>query len=71
MSEIDKLNIGRLEIALFDLKKNCDVGDKEVFQKDVYDQFVKQVNAMATTDKSDLIKKLTMAQKFVELKKHY
>ena len=52
------------------MKKNCDVVDKEVVQKDVYDQLVKKVNAMATTDKSDLIKKLTMAQKFVELKEH-
>ena len=56
-SEIDKLDIGKLETSPVDLKILSDVVDKEVFKKDVYDELVKKVNAIQTTGTSNLVKK--------------
>ena len=49
-----------------DLKKLSDVVDKEVVKKDVYDELVKKVNAIQTTDTSNEDKKDT---KIEELEK--
>ena len=38
--EIDKLDIGKLETTLVNLKKISDAVDNEVVKKDVYDKLV-------------------------------
>ena len=67
--EIDKLDIGKLETTPVDLSKLNDVVKNEVVKKTVYDELVIKVNAVQTTDTSNLVKKLTMTQKLVKLKK--
>ena len=52
-----------------DLKKLSDVVDKEVVKKDVYDELVKKVNAIQTTDTSNEDKKADYDTKIEELEK--
>ena len=56
-SEIDKLDIGKLETTPIDLSKLNDVVKNVVVKKTVYDELVKKVNAIKTTDTSNLIRK--------------
>ena len=57
-SEIDKLDIEKLETAPVDLSKLSGEVRNEVVKKDVYDKLVENVNAIQTTDTSNLVKKL-------------
>ena len=70
-SEIDKLDIGKLETTPADISKVNDVVKNEVLKNTEYDKLVKNVNAVQTTDTSNLVKKLTMTQKLVKLKRKY
>ena len=55
--ETDKLDNGKLETTPVDLKKLSDVVDEEVVKKNLYDELIKNVNAIQTNDTSDLILK--------------
>ena len=55
--ETDKLGNGKLETTPVDLKKLSDVVDEEVVKKYLYDELIKNVNAIQTNDTSDLILK--------------
>ena len=55
--ETDKLGNGKLETTPVDLKKLSDVVDEEVVKKNLYDELIKNVNAIQTNDTSDLILK--------------
>ena len=57
-SKVDKLDVDKLKPVSGDLKKLSDVVEKEVVKKDVYDELVKKVNAIQTTDTSDLVEKV-------------
>ena len=70
-SEIDKLDIGKLETTPADISRVNDVVKNEVLKNTEYDKLVKNVNAVQTTDTSNLVKKLTMTQKLVKLKRKY
>ena len=54
--EIDKLNIGKVETSPVDLSKVSDVVKYEVVKKTVLDKLVKNINAIQTTDPSNLVK---------------
>ena len=71
-SEIDKLDISKLEPTPIDLCKLSDIVKYKVVKKTGYKELVKKVNGIQTTDISNLVKiKLTMTQKFVKLKRKY
>ena len=53
-SKVDKLDIRKLETALLLLN---DVTKNEVVQKIEYNELVKKVNSINTTDTSDLVRK--------------
>ena len=55
--EINKLDTGKVETLPVDFKKLNDVFSKGVLKKDVYDELVENVNAMKTTDTSNLVTK--------------
>ena len=56
-SETDKLDIDKLETNPVDLSKLSDAVKNEFIKKTVYDELVKKVNAIHTTDISNLLKK--------------
>ena len=56
-SETDKLDIDKLETNPVDLSKLSDAVKNEFIKKTVYDELVKKVNAIQTTDISNLFKK--------------
>ena len=58
-SKVDKLDIGKLETIPADLSKLSDVVKNEVVKKTEYNELVKKVNNINTTDTSDLVKKKT------------
>ena len=53
-SKVDKLDIGKLETTPVNLSK---VVRNDIIKKTKYNELVKKVNNIATTDTSDLIKK--------------
>ena len=53
-SEIEKLDIGKLETAPVDLSKLCDVVKNEVVKKNEYNELVRKGNIIQTTDTSNL-----------------
>ena len=72
-SEVDKWDIGKLETTPVDLSKLSDVVKNEVVKKTEFNESVKKVNNINTTDTSDLVKKkkkkkLATAQKVIRLK---
>ena len=69
-SEIYKLDVDKLETTPVDLKRLNDVVDKEVVKKDMYDEFIKKVNAIQTNDTSDLVKKTDYNTKIGEIEKN-
>ena len=56
-SEINKLNIGKLQPTSVDLSKLGDVVKNEVVKKTVYDELVKKVNPIQAGNAGILIKK--------------
>ena len=67
-SKVDKLDVYNIKPIPADLKKLSDFVKKRVVKKDVYDELVKKVNAILTTDTTDLVKKLATTQKLMKLK---
>ena len=55
-SKVDKLDIGKLETAPVDLSKLSNVV-KNFVKETEYNELVKKVNNISTTDTSDLVKK--------------
>ena len=64
-SKVDKLDIGKLETIHVDLRKLSDVVKYEVVKKTEYNELVKKVDNINTTDTSDLVKKQTITQKLM------
>ena len=56
-SETDKLDIGKLETTPVDISKLSDVIKNEIVKNTEYNELVREVNAIQTTDTSNLIKK--------------
>ena len=54
-SEIDKLDNGKIETTPVDLSKQKDVVKNGVVKKTLYDELIKEVNAIQTTDTSNLV----------------
>ena len=54
-SEIDKLDNGKIETTPVDLSKQKDVVKNGVVKKTLYDELIKEVNAIRTTDTSNLV----------------
>ena len=55
-SKVDKLEIGKLETTPVDLSKLSNVVKNDVVRKTEYNELVKKVNNINTTDTSDLVK---------------
>ena len=70
-SEVDKLIIDELKTTTLDVSKLSDAVKTEVVKKAAYDELVKNVKPIQTTDISNLIKKLTMTKKLVKFKRQY
>ena len=64
-SKLDELDVDRLKLVPTDLKKLRDAVDKEVVKKDVYDELVKKVHVIHT---SELVKKTDDNPKVNEIK---
>ena len=56
-SKIDRLNFDKLVPVPVDLSKLIDVVKNDALKKTKYDELVKNVNAIHTTDTSNLVKK--------------
>ena len=54
-SKIDKLDIGKSETNPVDLSKLSNVVKNNVDKQTEYDELVKKVNAIQTTDTTDLV----------------
>ena len=61
-SKVDKLDVGKLESTPIDLSKLSSVVKNDIVKRTEYDELVKKVNAIQTTDTSNLVKKLTITQ---------
>ena len=57
-SKVDNLDVDKLALAPVDLSKLSDVVKNIVVKKTEYNELVKNVNAIQTTDTSDLVKKI-------------
>ena len=68
-SEVDKLDIGKLETNCTDLSKLSNVVKNEVVKKTEYDELVKKVYATQTVDTSSLVKKAAYNTKIGEIEK--
>ena len=56
-SEVDKLDIGKLETTPVDLSKLSKVVKNDIVKETEYNELVKKVNNINTADASDLVKK--------------
>ena len=56
-SKVDKIDVDKLVPVSTDLSKLSDAGNNEVVKKNVYDELVKKVNPIKTTDITNLVKK--------------
>ena len=56
-SDIGKFDIGKLETTPADLMELSNVVEKEVVKNTVYDELVKKIGAIQTSDTSDSVKK--------------
>ena len=56
-SKVDKLDVGKLETTPVDLNKLSNVVKNDVVKKTEYNELVKEVNNISTTDTSNLIKR--------------
>ena len=68
-SEVDKLDIDKLEATPVDLRKLSDVVKNTVAKKTYYNELIKKSNAIQTTDTSDLVKKTDYYTKINETEK--
>ena len=58
-SKVDKLDVDKLATAPVDLSKLCDLVN-DVVKKTEYNEFVKKVKNISSTDTSNLVKKLVI-----------
>ena len=56
-SKLDKLDIGRLDTTPVDLRKLSNIVKNKVVKKTEYNELVKKINNISTTDTSNLVKK--------------
>ena len=68
-SKVDKYDVDKLVPVPTDLSKLSDVGNNEVIKKNVYNELVKNINAIKTVDISDLVKKADYDTKVEEIEK--
>ena len=54
-SKVDQLDIGKLETTPVHLTKLSNVVKTDAVKKTIYDELVKKVSAIQTTDTSDLV----------------
>ena len=67
-SKVDELNVDKLKTVPTDLSKLSDVKN-ELVKKAEYDQWVKKINAIQTTDTIDLVIKDDYKTKIREVEK--
>ena len=65
--KVDKLDVDKLAPVSVDLNKLKDVVKNDIIKKTKYDELVKKVNNIKTTDNSDLVKKADNNTKFSEI----
>ena len=68
-TKVDELDIGKLETTPVDLSKISNVVANYVVKKTEYNELVKKVNNISTTNANDLVK-LTITQKLIKLKRN-
>ena len=66
-SEVDKLDIGKFETTPVDLSNSNNVVKNDVIKKTEYNELVKKVNNISTTDTSNLFKKPNNQTKISEI----
>ena len=62
-SKVDKLDIGKLETTQVDLSELTNIVKNDVVKKSEYNELVKKVKNVSTTDTSNLVKKLIITLK--------
>ena len=70
-SDIDKQDIDKLETTPVNLNKLSNIVKIELVKKTVYDELVKKVNTIQTTNTSNFVKKPTMIQILVKSKRKH
>ena len=70
-SKVDKLDIGKLETTPDDLSKLSYGVNNDFVKNTEYDELVKKVKAIQTTDTSSLVKKTDYNTKINEIEKNY
>ena len=65
--KVDKLDIGKLETTPLNLSKLSSVAKNDVVKKTEYNELVKKVNMISTTDTSNLVKKTDYNKKTNEI----
>ena len=69
-SDVDELGIDKLVHVRVDLSKLSDIVKNDVVKKTEYNELAEKVNNInPTTNGSNLVKKLTITQKLMKLKK--
>ena len=68
-SNVDKLDVDKVAPDPVDLNKLSDVVDNDVVKKIVYNELLKNVNAIQTTNTSNLVKKSDYNKKISEIEK--
>ena len=67
-SKVSKLDIRKLETALVDVSKLSNVVKNDVVKKTKYNELIKKVNNISTTDASNLVRKTDYNTKISEVK---
>ena len=68
-TEVDELDIGELETTPVDLSKLSNVVKNDIVKKTEFNELVNKVNAIQTTDTSNLVKKTDYKTKINEMEK--
>ena len=68
-SKVYKLDSDKLEATPVDLSKIINVVKNDFVKKTEYNELVKRVNNISTTNTNDLVKKLIITQKLIKLKR--
>ena len=69
-SKVDKLDVDKQKAVPVDLKKLSNTEKNKVVKKTVFDELVKRVNVIKTTDAIDLVQKLIVTQKLMKSKRN-
>ena len=68
-SKVDKLVVGKLETTPVGLSKLSNVVKNDFVKKTDYNELIKKVNTIQTTDISNLVKKPTLTHRLTKLKR--